>query len=244
MDKETAAITAQNAHASSVSPVDPSEAPSTPTVIGDMPVKSKTFPTPSTPGHDTHVRVQDFESPIAPRHDVDHDRGKKGHVLFLDTKDIDGTGRLFDNEGEIVQSPQTARSSVINDGQLLGVGGRGDVVASPVSSTFRLPHEHDRQQAASTLAPVQLAAPLSAHTEGTKVDGLPTTSRTEAGDIAPAPAQPPSERDTIDDDQERPRVERQDTEIPEGMGSKRMFKMSKMFSKSETTDHPPDEGLG
>lgn len=226
-DRETAAITAQNAHASSVSPVDPSEAPSTPTVIGDAPMKSKTFPTPSSPQRE-HIQLHDFETTTVDT--AENDRGRKGHVLFLDTTAIDGSGRLFDNEGEVVQSPQTARSSFVQGSSLLGVTGREFVVDSPATSSIRLPQNETR--AVSPLAPVHLGPVHSVEPATPTSNGYAHEPTNEAGEVLPATAQMPTELDPSQSaDPERPPVRRSESEVPEGMGSKRMFKMSKMFSE-------------
>lgn len=228
-DKETNAITAQNAAAGTLP--DPSEAPSTPTVIGDTPIKAHTYPAPKAVNGDSG----------------DAEKKPKPHVLFLDTDAVDGSGRLFDRDGEAIDSPLTAKSGQSKREARFADPAQGAFVSSPAVSTLNIPESP--ADWTSTRAPGgEAAGQANGDRAGPVLDGSPrddiiATPRNDVGEALPISAQMPGEMKTTvgvvgdagvvgDDTPERPAITRVETELPEGRGSKRMFQMSKMFSAS------------
>lgn len=234
-DKETAAITAQNAAMGPA--VDPSEAPSTPTMVNDVPPKAMSYPQPGMP---------------MPTLGTESKKPKeKGHVLFLDTSAVDGSGRLFENEGGIVNSPSvialndaahpdTPRGSVRHV-RLLDP--QGPIVSSPTASSLHLPP--DGHPPRSPLEPMEregrLDVPAQAPVQHDVTD--------DNGEPLPLSARMPHEIEgkspVIASDKADPQVDKElaaatggikiDTESAdaalEGRGSKRMVQLSKMFSE-------------
>lgn len=224
-DKETAAITAHNAHL----PVDPSEAPSTPTIVADLPPKSKSYPIPQT---DHTASQPDSPRTVLGELGDGHERGRKG-VLFLDTDAIDGTGRLFDKEGATVPSPKSARAA--------SVCGREIVTASPLPAEAPLPENSPppvvardfdaedvpalgAEDAPALGAPQETTLPATAPTDELPRSGLIVDDTDTEADVTERHARFVPVRSMT--------VGTTDSDIPpEGTGSKRMFKMSKMFSE-------------
>ena len=232
-DKETADITAMNAAVTA--PLSNSPPPSSITAVGD---------TPASPKHkrDEQERADNVE------------RGRKGHVLFLDTDAIDGQGRFMDED--LRESPHSAtrskntRTASPRGGhlppaeikQVAPTSTGGDSLAPPLElSTL-----DTRALSPSTGASI-LGAPTVAEPENLAGEGV-MTPRDIAGAALPLTAQMPHE---IDRSTSRTR---QTEEIPlsalpphvvaeieesspdslnppEGTGSRRMFQLSKKFSE-------------
>jgi len=215
-DAETTALTTQNG----ATPVDPSEAPSTPTMMGDGPLKSHTFPTPKAAGRDGVF-------------DDDHEP-KKPHVLFLDSKNVDGSGRLFDTEGQLAGGPaSTAPVTTHQD------------AARPLTASPEMVQQSLPGESPIVSTPATRIEGLPDRSNDSPTDEILATPRNDDGAALPVTAQMPGEIKRVNADRmtlhplsnddemmPRPSITSNHSElIPEGKGSKRMFKMSKMFSK-------------
>jgi len=217
-DAETTDLTARNAAA----PVDPSEAPSTPTVTGDGPFKSNTFPTPRAAGRDGV-----FE---------DEQDNRKSHVLFLDSNDVDGSGRLFGTDGHFTETSHPGRAAPVTLGKEISP------VMTSSPQTIQRPLPVDSMSTSTPALPIDGLPTRSSESPN---DELITTPRNEDTEALPVSAQMPHEMEKVNGEKHplhplaledgTPRTSMTSNRsemIPEGKGSKRMFKMSKMFSES------------
>lgn len=175
--------------------VDPSEAPSSPT-IAETPIKK---------GHSQHPLDDEGEMGTGHRTPIDDiaKRPVQPHVAFapLTTED-------------------QPRSSLSTD-------------ARPVPGNLAIP---DRHISGDTLSPAQ----------GPGTAGLPPSPATARSDLPVGlHAQPGGSGSAIIDDDEgngREGSFMTDSIVPEGMGSKRLYKMSKMFSESFLLGYAIDNG--
>ncbi|ORX35632.1 hypothetical protein BD324DRAFT_630908 [Kockovaella imperatae] len=216
-DHQTAEITARNtaigAH------VDPSEAPSTPTLTSDLPPKSKTMPPAVTdPG----------SSPLVFPQPDEHLDKPKPHIIFLDTKLANGAAEnhaIYDSPVGSAQPSPRPRHKDLPD----------PILKTPTHSALRMPiGDGGDEDVPDMNGPMpagvptnQIGQPLppTAQIPGNK--GPANTIQTESVplDVVDTPT---GERDVP----VRPdTLRRTSTDAqPEGTGSRRMFKLSKKFN--------------
>ncbi|OCF31927.1 hypothetical protein I316_06309 [Kwoniella heveanensis BCC8398] len=230
-----------------------SEAPSSPTVNGDVPLKSKSYPLPHEPSIDTNWDYSAFSpnpAGLRPENNpsrgtsiADHETGQSGsakrHAHFAD---FDGTGQLFVDTGATAHCRNRNGSPNASYTRLPRFERDTPMVASPMASTIRLPLETE-SQAQSPVDPKlghenggfdvargpELAAPIGANSESA---ALPMTARE------------PAEMDHTYEKAKKHvglnlenETKRKDSEEqPEGTGSRRMFQLSKKFNAGALSD--------
>ncbi|WWC94525.1 hypothetical protein V866_001371 [Kwoniella sp. B9012] len=226
-----------------------SEAPSSPTVTNDAPLKSKSYPLPHDPAVDEHWDSNDLSKPAPgrqnrisqdgtrpPVQNVDGVRGRerdKKHVGFADANDDNGDGshQVMIN-GPITTSPNESYTSLpqIQNGTPL--------VSSPITSTINLPQENNTSNGTDH-APLSLGKEIPSPPRDTLGEPLPLTAThsEEVGDLYEKTKKhvemslPPSSSQRQDGE------DGQSEEMqPEGTGSKRMFALSKKFNAGALSD--------
>nr|XP_018262763.1 uncharacterized protein I303_04244 [Kwoniella dejecticola CBS 10117]OBR84921.1 hypothetical protein I303_04244 [Kwoniella dejecticola CBS 10117] len=239
-----------------------SEAPSSPTVTNDIPLKSKTYPVPSEPPMDaqwdsSHIPSSERQSetphfgnsiPTTPisknRKSLEISRPnsikEKKHVGFAPLRtDFDGSGTfLTANNGDRILT----NSPIESIKGLPRLHNDAPFVASPTTSVLRLPQDKQNstssQPHSQTQPDILGIAPLGAE--------LPTAPKNSRGEELPLTA---THSEEVNDlyIKAKKHVEltlptegkagSQDGEIqPEGTGSKRMFALSKKFNAGALSD--------
>ncbi|WRT66650.1 uncharacterized protein IL334_003609 [Kwoniella shivajii] len=209
-----------------------SEAPSSPTVTGDIPLKSKTYPQPAETANDEQWDSSTFRDhydiPMTPTRKRSFDRPVDKHVGFAPLKtDLDGTGRLFlpeSNQREIYNSPVETRFQENHP-----------IVSSPAASTIHLPSEQTNG--------IPLLGEEIPHNERGEKLPFSAMDSQEAGNAYEKAKKkveltiPPATATATATATETNEKEDKQNEIqPEGTGSKRMFALSKRFNAGALSD--------
>ncbi|WVQ99684.1 hypothetical protein IAU59_006823 [Kwoniella sp. CBS 9459] len=226
-----------------------SEAPSSPTVNGDVPLKSKSYPLPHEPPVDTHWDYSAFPPHSAGlRSEANPSRGtsiaeddtaqngnerRHAHFAPLQT-DLDGSGRLFVDTG--VNAPASSRDISPNESfsRLPRFERDTPIVASPVASTIRLPPDTESQS----------HSPVNAKSGSRGLPQIAAPLDEESAAALPMTAREPNEMDHMYEKAKQhvalnltSETKRKDSEEqPEGTGSRRMFQLSKKFNAGALSD--------
>ncbi|WVF71175.1 hypothetical protein IAT40_005975 [Kwoniella sp. CBS 6097] len=233
-----------------------SEAPSSPTVHGDVPLKSKTYPLPHEPPIDTNwdhsafpphsagLRSENYPSrgtSIA-EDETSQTGNERRHAHFAPLRtDFDGTGQLFvDTAGDSVP-PNREVSPNASYSRLPRFERDMPMVASPVASTIRLPPETE----SVSRSPVDLKTSLgNGGFDPSRGSELAPPILSESGASLPLTAREPIEMDHMYEKAKKHvalklenETKRKDSEEqPEGTGSRRMFQLSKKFNAGALSD--------
>ncbi len=150
-----------------------------------------------------------------------HDAARP-HVMFLKKQDFDGSGRLFPGE----TASDSPVDSHLAHGNLLE---NSTMMDSPTTSSLHLPADQSQDRTAPE--------PIDGRRSPTNENGdsLPMTAQTpeEIERSLSHPEKPETNGETEKpggSDRLAPSPMRKDSVVPEGVGSKRLYKLSKRFS--------------
>ncbi|WWC69916.1 uncharacterized protein I206_103860 [Kwoniella pini CBS 10737] len=237
-----------------------SEAPSSPAVTNDIPLKSKTYPLPTEPPMDarwefSHTQPSEYDSatthretsiPATPmwkaQKSLETSRPnsikEKKHVGFAPlTTDLDGSG-TFLSAGD-KQTRILTNSPIEPTKGLPKINDEAPLVASPTTSVVHLPHEKLDSTSTNShnngLSIAPLGAEILPATRNSRGEDLPTgTHSEEVGDLYETTKK---HVELSLPDKPRETTVGSDGELqPEGTGSKRMFALSKKFNAGALSD--------
>lgn len=220
-DEQTAAATARNA---TINLPDESEAPSSPTIVDDIAPQPKTLPGKHVNLDDTQREPRQSRPGSVMATDAGMHDSEEKHARFapLDTDQLESHGEFFAANGHLT-APVDGRESQKGTPRLkpilLDVQPTSPKAQSaPLSPSTR--PSFDEARRGDSIAPTDLRTEEASARKPSELE--------QAASLATGQTSEPSQGRMLPP----PGPQRMETELPEGTGSRRLFKMSKMFSES------------